>query len=116
MYAGDVVVKGDALSFDAIDVDWSGLAACSAEIVPVIRANVRLAHLLERAGVDAAVSACVGAFRGFAARARAKGKNVLGLQIDFDCPTESLPFYGRWLAALRAALPNKVLSITVLPT
>jgi hypothetical protein len=38
-----------------------------------------------------------------------------GLQIDFDCPTASLPAYGRFLARLRSALPREAeLSVTAL--
>jgi len=52
--------------------------------------------------------------RGAAKRARVK---VLGLQIDFDCPTRQLPKYTDLLSRVRRSLPEgSVLSITSLPT
>lgn len=46
-------------------------------------------------------------------KAEAAGWQVLGLQLDLDCPTRRLPRYGEVLAALRgAALPGTSLSIT----
>ncbi len=39
---------------------------------------------------------------------------VSGLQIDFDCPTESLAGYGDWLTKLREVLPDEEISVTAL--
>jgi hypothetical protein len=49
-------------------------------------------------------------------RWREAGVAVAGLEIDHDCPTARLPFYARFLTALRARLGNTRLSITALPT
>jgi hypothetical protein len=44
-----------------------------------------------------------------------KGPNLVGLQIDYDCPTGGLARYGNFLRGLRAALPKKdILSVTAL--
>lgn len=45
------------------------------------------------------------------------GAQVVGVQLDFDCPTRLLPRYAELLKRLRAVLPPKtVLSATALPT
>ncbi|MBB6251305.1 DUF3142 domain-containing protein [Nitrospirillum iridis] len=53
-------------------------------------------------------------------RWRQAGVAVAGLEIDHDCPTARLPFYARFLAALRTGLRQEAgdihLSITALPT
>jgi len=49
------------------------------------------------------------------ARASRSGQNLVGLQLDFDCPTSQLEEYGRFLRTLRKALPeHELLSITAL--
>jgi hypothetical protein len=49
--------------------------------------------------------------------ARVGASSWLGVEVDYDCPTRTLPEYARFLSDLRARLPaNTALSITVLPT
>lgn len=51
-------------------------------------------------------------------RAESAGVRVVGVQLDFDCPTRRLPKYAELLAKLRPvfAAQKKTLSITALPT
>ncbi len=49
------------------------------------------------------------------ARVTKSGQNLVGLQLDFDCPTSQLEEYGRFLSTLRKVLPEQeLLSITAL--
>ncbi len=70
--------------------------------------------------IDNAATAKVVADAAKQARAKAEsvGLKVVGLQIDFDCATRSLPKYADLLTRIRAALgrPALKLSITALPT
>jgi hypothetical protein len=116
VYAGDLIVDGDSVVFDAIDVDWRALAASSCVIVPVFRANRQLAHVLDRGDASGALTACLGAYDGFRSRAHGNGVSVGTLQIDFDCPSEFLSAYKQWLDVLRTALPETTLSMTALPS
>jgi len=116
VYAGDLVIDGDSVAFDAIDVDRRALAASPCGVVPVFRANSRFMHVLEPGRMSSAVTACLGAYDGFRSRAHGNGVHVGTLQIDFDCPSECLSAYKQWLDALRTALPDTTLSITALPT
>lgn len=46
---------------------------------------------------------------------KGQGKTIVGLQIDFDCPTKNLDRYSQFLHALRKALDKEdLLSITAL--
>lgn len=54
-------------------------------------------------------------YRGIKDKASEAGQRVEGLQLDIDCPTDSLGEYARFLEKLRAALnPDEKLSITAL--
>src|SRR5262249_2448283 len=51
-------------------------------------------------------------------QAERAGLQVIGVQVDFDCPTQTLPEYAQLLQQLHAALRPSfpALSITALPT
>ena len=85
-----------------VAVPWDALGATGRPIIAVVRIDgqldeARLPALLEQA-----------------ARVPA---SVVGIEIDYDCPTSKLAAYATFLAELRRRLPAAVaLSITALPT
>ncbi len=61
------------------------------------------------------LSDLVGAYGSLKNQAATKNQNLVGLQIDYDCPTKDLALYGRFLRGLRQALPGEdLLSVTAL--
>ncbi|WP_159107268.1 DUF3142 domain-containing protein, partial [Azospirillum sp. B4] len=77
-------------------------------VILVVRIDGRLTEADPAALVDTALAPL--------RRWREAGVAVAGLEIDHDCPTSRLPFYARFLTALRARLGTTRLSITALPT
>lgn len=49
------------------------------------------------------------------AEARGAGMHLRGVQVDYDCPTEQLEAYGKWLRGVSDHLQGTALSITALP-
>jgi hypothetical protein len=62
----------------------------------------------------ARAAAIARAFTRLREEARAAGRQVTGLQIDYDCPTEALSSYAAFLTALAGELPRTPISITAL--
>lgn len=98
-----------------IAVPWKDLLGTGRPVVAVIRIDGRLDEARIGALIDQIV-AKVAAASG-AATAAGSGNALIGLEIDYDCPTARLATYARFLAELRSRLPRPLaLSITALPT
>ncbi len=91
-----------------VSVPWDDILATGRPVVGVIRIDGRLDEermmmLLDR--VVATVSA------------PKTLQSIVGVEIDYDCPTSKLATYAKFLSALRARIPSSIaLSITALPT
>jgi hypothetical protein len=89
-----------------VSVPWADILATQRPIIGVIRIDGRLDERRIPALLDQIVSRIEGA-----------GANLVGVEIDYDCPTSKLPGYAHFLATLRSRLaPRLTLSITGLPT
>ncbi len=89
-----------------IGLNRAALAASGRPVVLVVRLDSHLSR--------AAAATIPGQLRDLLLEWRGP---IAGLEIDFDCATAALPFYGRMLADTRDQLPPSVpLSITALPT
>jgi len=89
-----------------VAVPWIALSATDRPIIAVVRIDGRL----DDARMPALVEQITASLDALPSRAA-------GLEIDYDCPTSKLATYGRFLASLRARLPEALpLSITALPT
>jgi hypothetical protein len=107
---------GEKAAVQPVAVDWDALATAGVHVTAVLRAHTGLARLLERRPDNSAPSAVADAYRALQGLAASHHAVLRGLQLDFDCPTEKLPAYRSFVAALRAALPGVELSITALPS
>jgi hypothetical protein len=88
-----------------VAVPWPALHATGRPVVAVIRIDGRLDEARMPGLLDRIASAVDGT-----------PAKIVGLEIDYDCPTSKLAGYARFLAALRQRLPGLRLSITALPT
>lgn len=94
-------------TLEPVAVDWAALRATHRPLTAVIRID----GTREEFRVDEELAA-IGALL-----ARWRGAPLAGLEIDFDCATQRLPTYARFLRALRhlPGLPPR-LSVTALPS
>jgi len=115
VYAGDFAVHDDSLRFESTGVDWDALSSLPS-VTLVFRAEHRMSRLIAASGPEGAVTAFVEVFDQFRADARRHATAVGGFQIDFDCPTEFLGEYAKFVECLRQREPEANLSITALPT
>jgi hypothetical protein len=87
-----------------VAVPWADIAATGRPIVGVVRIDGRLDDKRMAGLLDQIV-------------ARIAAAPLVGLEIDYDCPTSKLPAYAHFLVELRARLARPLaLSITALPT
>lgn len=91
-----------------VSVPWADVLATGRPVIGVIRIDGRLDEDRMTALLDRVV-ATVSAPKTL--------QSIMGVEIDYDCPTSKLATYAKFLAALRARLPSSIaLSITALPT
>ncbi|MCL4693678.1 MAG: DUF3142 domain-containing protein [Candidatus Hydrogenedentes bacterium] len=113
---GEVSAVDGALAFTPARPDWQSLARDRAQTALVLRAGVSLGPFLNGTGLDGAADYLFGILDGARNAARDAGVEVVGVQLDYDCPTSKLGDYRRLLEAMQSRLPDVDLSITVLPT
>jgi len=91
-----------------VAVDWAVLERSGRPVIPVFRIDGQLAQWDQEALLSDVIA--------LLERWRQTRAAIAGIEIDHDCGTARLPFYARFLAALRARLDLAVpLSITALP-
>lgn len=113
---GEVNAVDGALAFTPARPDWQSLAGERARTELVLRAGVSLGSFLNGAELDGTAGYLFEILDGARNAARDAGVEVVGVQLDYDCPTSKLDDYRRLLDALQLRLPDFDLSITVLPT
>jgi len=112
---GDVDARKPALERRTVPVAWNELAKTGRPVWAVVRVNHALTKHLERS-CDGAADWLAELFRGVLSDAQRSGVSWRGVQLDYDCPTESLGGYAALMKALRIRMPETVWSITALPT
>jgi hypothetical protein len=113
---GEVNAVDNGLSFSPARPDWMALGKANAPTALVLRAGVGLGPFLSEARVDGAARYLHDILDGAIVSARNAGIQVVGVQLDYDCPTSMLNDYRRLLDAMQIRLAGIDLSITVLPT
>lgn len=109
--AGEVERTDHAARYVRVRVNWPSLAETERPVWLVHRV---VAGLLS--GEVQAQEDIITFVESTLVEAEDNGVRVAGIQMDYDCPTETLPGYGRFLKALQQRLPDHPLSITALPT
>jgi hypothetical protein len=94
---------------------WGALQDTGAAVWPVFRARNAITPRIA-ADPEGVAHYFAELTRTVAEEAERAGVRIAGIQLDYDCPTESLPQYALLTAALQRALPRTPLSITALPT
>ena len=112
---GEVSATGGAWHTRAVTPDWGALQQTGIAVWPVFRADNSISKRIAE-DVKSVAAYFAALARATAADAERAGVTIAGIQIDYDCPTQSLPAYGRFLTALQTELPGTALSITALPT
>lgn len=113
---GEVNAVDGALTYVPARPDWQSLARENARTALVLRAGVNLGTFLSDPELGGAAEYLFDILETARSTARDAGVQVVGVQLDYDCPTSKLGDYRRLLNALRSRLTDVDLSITVLPT
>jgi hypothetical protein len=114
--AGEIDVKEKHLNFSPIHIKWEALSIPRISVTLVFRIRTPVSSFLSDNKIKKVGTFLTKHFNKIIKEAHSKGVQIVGVQLDYDCPTSRLTDYRKLLTYLITHHPKWIWSITTLPT
>ncbi|TGO02825.1 hypothetical protein PN36_18445 [Candidatus Thiomargarita nelsonii] len=114
--AGEFDLKEKRLNFRRVHIKWDTLSTPRISVTLVFRIRTPISSFLSAGQIKKVGTFLNDRFNKIIKEAHNKGVQVVGIQLDYDCPTSKLTDYRKLLAYVMTHHPKWIWSITTLPT
>jgi len=112
--SGDLKYTNSSPKINSIPIRWSYMINSNLKVTLAFRMDTASSALLKDDNIYAVVDAAEELLR--SAILKAPQNTVIGIQVDYDCPTSKLGDYIRFIRLFKKRFPKTPISITALPT